>query len=306
VHRAANGTLFLDEIGDLPLDVQPKLLRFISELKFQRVGCTRTEDFRGKLVVAATERPRENVRESLRDRFNSFTIPPLRERREEILPMAQSMLAHLNRGRRQPSDLLGEAEHFISEQDWRGNARQLFKTLQKAATAYDEITADVLRECLDAEPSGRSVPPSVDGSKTETPESVRRFEDISPEDLVAHGVKWSDLPKGSSTIVRKVVLVICADALVKQRGLQQKAWAESLGTTAGNLLATISSLKGRVTNGDVTLASLKELLGRIVHEARYEELYAAALTDFVNNAKLTSERQLRPPRRLSSSVLLQP
>src|SRR5262249_9582913 len=106
---AHGGTLFLDEIGDLPLDLQPKLLRVLEEQAFERVGGTQTirVDVR---VVAATNCPLEDLveagefRADLFYRLNVFPIdlPPLRERTEDIPPLVRHFVAHHSRnvGRR--------------------------------------------------------------------------------------------------------------------------------------------------------------------------------------------------------------
>ncbi len=98
---ANRGTLLLDEIGDLPLDLQPKLLRVLDEQSFERIGSTQTirSDVR---IIAATNRPLEELvaqgqfRADLYYRLNVFSIdlPPLRERREDIPLLVRHFVAH--------------------------------------------------------------------------------------------------------------------------------------------------------------------------------------------------------------------
>ena len=141
VAAADGGTLFLDEIGDLPLTLQPKLLRFLQEREYERVGETRTRtaDVR---VVAATNRDLKadvaagRFREDLLFRLEviEFTLPPLRERRGDILPLANQYLAFFAR---QMGKRLGgfspEAVAVLEAYRWPGNVRELRNVAERAA-----------------------------------------------------------------------------------------------------------------------------------------------------------------------------
>jgi len=139
--EAANGgTLFLDEIGDMPLSLQPKLLRVIQERQFERVGGTETlkVDIR---IVAATHRNLEELiksgsfRQDLYFRFNvlSVQVPPLRERREDIVPLARHFLNRERRREKRPEmELSPEAEACLKEYDWPGNVRELENAIEQA------------------------------------------------------------------------------------------------------------------------------------------------------------------------------
>jgi len=132
------GTLFLDEIGDLPINLQPKLLRFIQDREYERVGdaVTRRADVR---VITATnvdlvEAVRAGrFREDLLYRINVIQIdlPPLRERPEDILPMARRMLAHLSR-RRPIAGFTDEAAAALKNYAWPGNVRELRNVVERA------------------------------------------------------------------------------------------------------------------------------------------------------------------------------
>jgi NtrC-family two-component system response regulator AlgB len=140
VEAAEGGTLFLDEIGEIPAAIQAKLLRFLQDKHFERVGETRTRhaDVR---IVAATNRDLEEAvktgrfREDLLFRLNvvEVTVPPLRERREEILPLARSFLAFFARSTRKPApDLSPEAERALLAYPWPGNVRELRNAIERA------------------------------------------------------------------------------------------------------------------------------------------------------------------------------
>ena len=137
---ADKGTLLLDEMGDLPLELQPKLLRVLEEQEFERIGSTQTlrTDVR---VVAATNRPLEELLEAgafradLFYRLNVFPInvPPLRERREDIPPLVRHFVVHHARslGRRIDSIAPDVMEQLV-QHPWPGNVRELQHVVQRA------------------------------------------------------------------------------------------------------------------------------------------------------------------------------
>jgi DNA-binding NtrC family response regulator/tetratricopeptide (TPR) repeat protein len=140
VRSAAGGTLFLDEIGDLPLDVQPKLLRFLEHHEIMPIGETRPlrVDVR---VLAATNADLEQqvaegkFREDLYYRLSVIRIhvPPLRERREEIPHLSTYFLREaLERLGKPDIQLSSEALHVFSQYWWPGNVRQLKNEIQRA------------------------------------------------------------------------------------------------------------------------------------------------------------------------------
>lgn len=139
------GTLFLDEIGELKLELQAKLLRVLQERRFERVGGTRTiaVDVRW---IAATNRDLEQMvqagtfREDLYHRLAVFPIrvPPLRERRTDVLPLAEALLARISAELGRPALRLDEhARERIARAAWRGNVRELSNALERAAILAD-------------------------------------------------------------------------------------------------------------------------------------------------------------------------
>lgn len=147
---AHGGTLFLDEIAEMNSDLQAKLLRVLQEREFERVGGTRTitVDVR---VIAATNRDLASFMKSgrfrgdLYYRLNVFPIhlPPLRERKEDIVPLADHFLAKfIKRMGIGPKRLTAEAQSVLSHYEWRGNVRELQNAIERALiiARSDEIT----------------------------------------------------------------------------------------------------------------------------------------------------------------------
>ena len=137
---ANDGTLFLDEIADLPLELQPKLLRVLQEGEIRKVGATRSEKINTRVVAAAGTDLQEAVEKGTfrRDLYYRLavvdvTLPPLRERAEDIVVLANHFLQQLcNREGRPVLQLDDEAQKNLSVYHWPGNVRELENYLEKA------------------------------------------------------------------------------------------------------------------------------------------------------------------------------
>ena len=154
-NRAQGGTLFLDEIGDMPLSLQPKLLRLLEERVYEKVGSDRqaAADFR---IIVATHRNLEECcsqgtfRQDLYHRLNIFpiTIPPLRERREDIPQLAEHLLNSFRKHQGKSLPGLSQAAlELMLTHDWLGNVRELRNLLEYACivTNGDLIQPEHLR-----------------------------------------------------------------------------------------------------------------------------------------------------------------
>jgi len=147
---ADGGTLFLDEIGELKLELQAKLLRVIQERRFERVGGTRTIEVDVRWIAATNRNLEEMVaartfREDLYHRLAVFPVrlPPLRERRRDLLPLAEALLARVAADLGRPPLKLDDlARERIEKGIWRGNVRELGNALERAAILAD---GDVVR-----------------------------------------------------------------------------------------------------------------------------------------------------------------
>ncbi|MEW6669692.1 MAG: sigma 54-interacting transcriptional regulator [Thermodesulfobacteriota bacterium] len=149
---ARHGTVFLDEIGDLPLSMQPKLLRVLEDKEFERVGGTAVirSDFR---LIAATNQNLEDMvgerlfRKDLYYRLNviPLSIPPLRERREDIVPTACHLLRQMAAEASLPEiHFSADAEEALYAYDWPGNVRELCNVLERVLSSLEGDTIQLL------------------------------------------------------------------------------------------------------------------------------------------------------------------
>jgi len=141
IELADGGTLFLDEIGELKPELQAKLLRVIQERQFERLGGTRTIEVDVRWIAATNRNLEEMIaagtfREDLYHRLAVFPIrlPPLRQRRRDLLPLAEALLARIAADLgRHALQLDDDARARISQGTWRGNVRELGNALERAA-----------------------------------------------------------------------------------------------------------------------------------------------------------------------------
>jgi len=137
---ATGGTILLDEIGELPLGLQAKLLRVLQESEIRRVGDQKTRRVDARVLVATARDLEAEVRagrfrEDLFYRVNVvvITLPPLREREDDIAPLAQHFAARLAQRFGRPLSLSDDAIAWLEQQEWPGNVRQLENAIERAA-----------------------------------------------------------------------------------------------------------------------------------------------------------------------------
>ena len=196
---AHQGTLFLDEIGDLPLELQPKLLRVLQEQAFERLGSTRTQRVDVRLVAATNRELAQLVdaghfRADLYYRLNVFplTIPPLRQRPEDLPLLVHHFVRHYARQLRKRLDTIpAEAMEALTHYAWPGNVRELQNVIERAVILSP---GPALRLTPDALPRSRP----AEGS----PSLVRTLEEVEREHILrvlreTHGVIGG--PHGAAT-----------------------------------------------------------------------------------------------------------
>ena len=194
---AQDGTIFLDEIGEIPLELQPKLLRLLQEREFERLGGTKTIHSNARLV-AATNRDLESMvadrtfREDLFYRLSVFpiTLPPLRERRGDVPVLVthfvRDIAARMQKDIRRVSS---ESMDRLVEYDWPGNVRELQNVLERAVILAQGTTLEVKLPHRPSRPTSAAPPSS--GPTSHAPESAD-LASISREHIlrVLEQTKW--------------------------------------------------------------------------------------------------------------------
>jgi DNA-binding NtrC family response regulator len=226
---AHRGTLFLDEIGELPLTVQAKLLRVLEEKRFERVGGTQSIDVEVRFVVATNRDLRKaaeekTFREDLYFRISAvpLTIPPLRERGNDVQLLADHFLAKFGREFGKPHvQLSRQARERLQEYRWPGNVRELQNTLERAVILSDgdEISAGAL-QLLARQPAPAAI----------------------PEELVPEKFNWDGtLEEVTARASQHVERVLLEQTLRECKWNKTRA-AEKLGISPKTLLAKLRSL----------------------------------------------------------------
>jgi formate hydrogenlyase transcriptional activator len=167
---ANKGTLFLDEVGDIPLELQPKLLRVLQEQEFERLGSTRTQRVDVRLVAAtnadlATLVGEKKFRSDLYYRLNVFplSVPPLRERRDDI----ECLVCHFarkyaQRMRKRITDVPRTTVEALTRYTWPGNVRELQNLMERAVLLSTGPSlrvplTDILAACIPSAPPDSNV-----------------------------------------------------------------------------------------------------------------------------------------------------
>ncbi len=182
--QASGGTLFLDEIGELPLDVQPKLLRALQERKVRPVGANHEVPFDARIVAATNRNLEDEVyekrfREDLYYRINvvKIDVPPLRERGGDVLHLAQHFLKQFAARNEKPTlELSTTAAEKLMAYNWPGNVRELENCMEHAVALarFDQITVEDLPEKIRAYRAERFVVAANDPTEIVTMDELER------------------------------------------------------------------------------------------------------------------------------------
>jgi two-component system response regulator HydG len=182
--EAKGGTIFLDEIGELPLDVQPKLLRALQEHKVRPVGGNHEVAFDARIVTASnrdleTEVSEKRFREDLYYRINVVTveIPPLRERGADVLLLAQHFIEQAaRRAGKEVKGIAPNAAEKLCAYDWPGNVRELQNCMERAVALmrFDSVVVDDLPEKIRTYKADRLVLSADDPSELVTVAELER------------------------------------------------------------------------------------------------------------------------------------
>jgi transcriptional regulator with PAS, ATPase and Fis domain len=168
IEHANGGTLFLDEIGDMPVELQGHLLRFLQDAQIVRVGGRETIDVNVRVVAATNVRLRQAIvdgrfREDLYYRLNvlALHVPPLRDRPEDIEPLARHFLGEAARDfGREVVDFEPAALEALRRYTWPGNVRELMSTVRRAVVMGDSALV-LAADLVGLEPTGGTAAPPV-------------------------------------------------------------------------------------------------------------------------------------------------
>ena len=182
--QASGGTLFLDEIGELPIDMQPKLLRALQERKVRPVGANQEIPFDSRIVAATNRNLEDEVyekrfREDLYYRINvvKIDVPPLRERGGDVLHLAQFFLKQFaQRNEKSALELSTTAAEKLMAYNWPGNVRELENCMEHAVALarFDQITVEDLPEKIRAYRAERFVVAANDPTEIVTMDELER------------------------------------------------------------------------------------------------------------------------------------
>ena len=240
--QANRGTLFLDEVGDLPLDVQTKLLRVLQEREFQRIGSSETIRVDVRLIAATNVNLAEKVREGkfredLYYRLNVVPIsaPPLRERIEDIPVLARHFAEKICRIEEIPApEFAAETLARLQAYAWPGNVRQLENAVEMAVAlsgGREVLYPSDFALLAESSRTAARMPPDVNPS--------------SPIDVPDYGLDFENT-------ISKIERQILEEALRKTNG-NQTAAANMLGLKRTTLAAKLRSLD--------TFAAVRKALG---------------------------------------------
>jgi len=229
--QAQGGTLLLDEITEMPIALQAKLLRVLQEREVDRIGGRVPVPLDVRVIATSNRKLAEEVRagrfrEDLYYRINVFplSITPLRERREDILPIAAQILAAHSRGQRTPV-LSAGAVHALQIHSWPGNARELGNVLQRALILGNGsvIEADCIE--LDGLIEFGRITPIVAVTRDERPMAVGSMtvgSDVAYSD-VAHTIDGrSAFARQRDQAEREILLSALRDGLGKRTDVAQR------------------------------------------------------------------------------------
>jgi len=177
---ANSGTLFLDEVGELSAEMQVALLRVVQEGTFERLGASQTQHVDVRLI-AATNRSLEDAVQQQRFRADLFYrlsvfpihLPPLRERREDILPLAEFFLRRLRkRLDRLFTGIDTDSQARLMAFSWPGNIRQLENVIEHGAILCDDAQLRIPTELLDEKPKVVDAPCGLDATLRASEQAV--------------------------------------------------------------------------------------------------------------------------------------
>ena len=234
--RAHGGTLLLDEVTEIPVHLQAKLLRALQEREVEPLGGRQAQRVDVRVIATSNRDLRAAVaegelREDLYYRLNVFPlcIPPLRERPEDIVPLAQALLRRLSGGRLQ--DLDAGAQRRLQAHDWPGNVRELANVMERAITLHEGEAPRVTAEAvwLDADMLGPWASPNATGAATRASGNAAEGIDENPTPMLEQTLQTQE---------GRVILNV-----LRESGGRRKEAADRLGISPRTLRYKLARLR---------------------------------------------------------------
>jgi DNA-binding NtrC family response regulator len=236
IEEANGGTLFIDEISEIDTKLQLKLLRFILDKEFSPLNSNNSFKADVRIIVATNKDLKEAVANGkfIEDLYNSFNhlhikLPPLRERKEDILPLARHFLKEaIRKYETEPKELSKDAKDFLTRYDWPGNVRELENTI-KRATVLSRGAVIEKKDLLLEDIGSYSIKEFLE-------EKLRRYlkEMTKLENCYLYETVLSEVESSLITIV------------LKETGGNQLKAAKTLGINRNTLRAKIKEYKIRI------------------------------------------------------------
>jgi len=249
IGQADGGSLLMDEIGEMPLELQPKLLRVLQERVYYRLGSRKANEVDFRLIAATNREPLSAVRDGyLRDdlyyRINTIEIrvPPLRERVDDVHHLAEHFRREfVDKYDRSVKSISQQAYQYLFAQSWPGNVRELRNVIERAVLLCkgDAITVDDLLPMGAPAPARAAIPaPALD--------------DVSLEELgrlITRRLSETTVGPGSTSIFEQLESVIVAAVLERTKG-NKRAAANLLGVYRPRLYSMIRKYMPNEDVGD--------------------------------------------------------
>ena len=278
VETAKDGTLFFDEIGDLSLANQGKILRLLQEGKFVKVGDNKDIKMEASLVVFATNKNLEQLKEEglfrkdLYDRMDPppIEIPPLRERHEEIIPLAENFIRNSNKD----LTLSEDAKRFLKDQNWEGNVRQLKNVIARATTfcTSTELNVIDLQKFIQNNIVGKNIQPLktsfyIPGNENE----------LTPAKILEGKIQWAAVKRKPYQERSSIMIVVKSLWNGNQNHL-----ANLLDTHPNSLEQFFSTLRRKIKKNELDIEDLKPHVSRDYHHL-LEKFFMQSLPDSMRN-----------------------
>lgn len=181
IAQAEGGSLLLDEIGEMPMELQPKILRVLQERVFTRIGSTKPQDADFRLIAATNRDPHEAIaegilREDLYYRINTITIrvPPLRERSEDVQLLAEHFReVYASKYNKNIKAFSNSAFSWIFQHPWKGNVRELQNAVERAVLLCKGSVIELSDLPVEENNRDISIPPNVSVEVNNSPSFVQ-------------------------------------------------------------------------------------------------------------------------------------